>query len=83
MFISQLPQLAFSAIDERVGSFTGGCGVRPTALAGDAAEGLLSHVGDVLTFNSRLSDTSIESQSEVGSLDMLSVYDKKKRKAQG
>ena len=32
---------------------------------------------------SRLSDTSIESQSEVGSLDMLSVYEKQKKKAQG
>ena len=57
--------------------------MRPTALAGDAADGLLSHVGDVLSFNSRLSDTSIESQSEVGSLHMLSVYEKQKKKAQG
>ena len=57
--------------------------MRPTALAGDAADGLLSHVGDVLSSSSRLSDTSIEPQSEVGSLDMLSVHDKKKRKAQG
>ena len=30
-----------------------------------------------------LSETSIESQSEVGSLDLFSVYDKKKRKAPG
>ena len=71
------------AIDERVGSCTGGAVGGLLLCAGGAADGLLSHVEDVLSSSSRLSDTSIESQSEVGSLDMFSVYDKKKRKAQG
>ena len=70
------------AIDESVGSCTGGAVGGLLLCAGGAADGLLSHVGDVSS-SSRLSDTSIESQSEVGSLDMFSVYDKKKRKAQG
>ena len=71
------------ATDERVGSCTGGAMGGLLLCAGGAADGLLSHVGDVLSSSSRLSDTSIESQSEVGSLDMLSVYEKRKKKAQG
>ena len=71
------------AIDERVGSCTGDALGGLLLCAGGAADGLLSHVGDVFSSSSRLSDTSMESQSEVGSLDMLSVYDKKKKKAQG
>ena len=70
------------ATDERVGSCTGGAMGGLLLCAGGAADGLLSHVGDVSS-SSRLSDTSIEPQSEVGSLDMLSVYEKRKKKAQG
>ena len=70
------------ATDERVGSCTGDAMGGLLLCAGGAADGLLSHVGDVSS-SSRLSDTSIEPQSEVGSLDMLSVYEKQKKKAQG
>ena len=72
------------AKEETVGTCTGGavCEAYCSALGG-AADGLLSDDGDVFSSSSRLSDTAIESQSEVGSLDMLSVYDKKKEEAQG